>query len=123
MIIDANVFLRYILDDSEKLSPIASRIIESKEIELPTEVLAEIIYVLEKVYKVPRKTITKIFKMFLDKYNVSVNNPELIKQSLNKYSTSKLDLIDCILYAYKKVENREIMTFDKELSKELDKIV
>ncbi|TAL67147.1 MAG: type II toxin-antitoxin system VapC family toxin [Bacteroidetes bacterium] len=121
MIIDANVFLRYILDDSVKQSPIAANIIDNNEIHLPNEVLAEIVYVLEKVYKVPRKTIKKIFFDFLDKYKIIVPNPELIKQTLNKYSTTKLDFIDCILFGYSIVEKEKIITFDKELLKELEK--
>ena len=121
MIIDANVFLRYILDDSEKQSQIAADIIDNNEIHLPNEVLAEIVYVLEKVYKVQRKTIKKIFFDFLDKYKITVSNPELIKQTLNKYSTTKLDFIDCVLFGYSKVENEKIITFDKDLIKELEK--
>jgi predicted nucleic-acid-binding protein len=48
-IVDANFVLRYLLQDNEKLSNKAKDIIENNEIFIPTEVVAEIVYVLEKV--------------------------------------------------------------------------
>ncbi len=51
-IVDANIILRYLLDDHEMLSEEAAAIIENNKVLLPNEVIAEIVYVLEKVYEV-----------------------------------------------------------------------
>ena len=53
-LIDANVILRYLLEDHPQLSPEAKKVIESGTYTLP-EVLAEVVYVLKGVYKVERK--------------------------------------------------------------------
>ena len=50
-IVDANIVLRYLLNDSDDLSGQAAEILENNMIFLPNEVIAEIVYVLEKVYQ------------------------------------------------------------------------
>lgn len=57
-IVDANVVLRYLLKDHKTFYPKSKKIIEQKEVHIPTEVAAEIVYVLEKVYKVPKTKIS-----------------------------------------------------------------
>lgn len=56
-IVDANVVLRYLLNDTEPLAEIATEILENNEVFVPTEVVAENVYVLEEFYKVKRETI------------------------------------------------------------------
>lgn len=58
-IVDANVVLRYLLKDHEIFYPKSKQIIEQKQIYIPTEVVAEIVYVLEKVYEVPKSEISR----------------------------------------------------------------
>jgi predicted nucleic-acid-binding protein len=55
--IDANIVLRYILDDHEKLSQKAADIIEQQSVTLPIEAACEVVYVLQKVYSVDRQRI------------------------------------------------------------------
>jgi len=52
IIVDANIVLRYLLNDTENLSEKAADILENNNVFLLNEVIAEIVYVLEKVYKV-----------------------------------------------------------------------
>ncbi|MDZ7775731.1 MAG: PIN domain-containing protein [Bacteroidales bacterium] len=47
-IIDANIILRYLLNDHEGFSKKSVKIIEQMDIFLPFEVCAEVVYVLEK---------------------------------------------------------------------------
>ncbi|TZE80838.1 type II toxin-antitoxin system VapC family toxin, partial [Calorimonas adulescens] len=46
-IVDANIVLRYLLNDTEVLSEKAAQILENNEVFVPNEVIAEIVYVLE----------------------------------------------------------------------------
>lgn len=57
-IVDANVVLRYLLNDIEDQAIIATNYLEQQKVDIPTEVIAEIVYVLEKVYKINRKKIS-----------------------------------------------------------------
>lgn len=50
-IIDANIILRYLLKDNLELHQKSIDIIENQQLFLPNEIIAEIVYVLEKVYK------------------------------------------------------------------------
>jgi len=56
-VVDANIILRYLLDDHAKLSPKAAEILERQMVTLPIEVACEVVYVLQKVYVVDRKDI------------------------------------------------------------------
>ena len=51
ILIDANVILRYLLNDVEEMSKKSAEIINAGAFTLP-EVIAEVIYVLKSVYKV-----------------------------------------------------------------------
>ena len=48
--IDANVILRYVLDDHAELSPKAKRLIDENIVETPVEVLCEVVFVLSRTY-------------------------------------------------------------------------
>jgi len=58
-IVDANVILRYLLNDYTELFNSAVQIIENNDVFVPFEVAAEVVYVLEKVYHVPRPEISE----------------------------------------------------------------
>jgi len=49
-LVDANIILRYLLDDHAELSPKAAEILEQHTVTLPIEVACEVVYVLQKVY-------------------------------------------------------------------------
>lgn len=53
-IVDANIILRYLLQDAVQFLDQARDKIENHNIFIPNEVIAEVVYVLEKVYKVER---------------------------------------------------------------------
>ncbi|WP_200249274.1 hypothetical protein [Lamprobacter modestohalophilus] len=58
-LVDANVVLRYLLEDHAELSPRAAEILEQQQFTLPIEVACEVVYVLQKVYSVERDTISQ----------------------------------------------------------------
>lgn len=114
-IADANIILRYIMQDDPQSFKKASELIENNEIFILTEVLAEIVYVLEKFYKVERVQIKTGLLEFLENDTVSVENYDIVKTALEKYAEIKIDFVDCVLYAYSKINHAEILTFDKKL--------
>jgi len=56
--IDANVVLRYVLNDHPELSSKAREIIDQNMVEVPIEVLCEVVYVLAGYYNIDRKSIS-----------------------------------------------------------------
>jgi predicted nucleic-acid-binding protein len=73
-IVDANIVLRYLLNDAKDLSEKASDILENNEVFVPNEVIAEIVYVLEKVYKVENWEISRALMELFDYGNLQVND-------------------------------------------------
>jgi len=105
IIVDANIILRYLLNDTETLSDKAADILENNEVFVPNEVIAEVVYVLEKVYKVENKEISDSLIELFDYENLQVGDIELINEALRLYAERKLDFVDTLLYAYHKVRN------------------
>jgi predicted nucleic-acid-binding protein len=115
-IADANVVLRYLLNDSEDLSEKAAEILENNVIFLPNEVIAEIVYVLEKVYKVERKYINSALMELFEYGNLEVGDIGLIAESLKVFASRNLDFVDTLLYVYHKLGKHKVYTFDKKLN-------
>ena len=120
-IVDANIVLRYLLNDHEELSDEATIIIENNDLLLPNEVIAEIVYVLEKVYGVKNDEISNILLELFKYKNIVVSDLEVLEEAFSLFSRRRLDFVDTLLYAYNKVKRYEIYTFDKKLNKLLGK--
>ena len=114
-IVDANVVLRYLLNDIEDQAIIATNYLEQQKVNIPTEVIAEIVYVLEKVYKINRKKISSKLGSLILYPNIEIENKDVISESFKIYAQRKLDFVDSILCAYKTIRNVEILSFDKKI--------
>jgi len=118
-IIDANVVLRYLLADVPALFTRSEQILENEAVYLPFEVLAEVVYVLDKVYAVSRAEISAALTNLLKYPTVSTYNAEVVIFGLKTYSDSSLDIVDSLLCGYRSVQGAEIVSFDKQLNKRL----
>ena len=119
-LIDANVILRYLLRDNEELyaeaEEVFNDVMEGKaKILILESVIAEVVYVLQKIYDVNRKEISEILKELIELRGVKVHNKGQMLRALEIFSEKKLDFVDCILCAYGN-ENK-VITFDKGLKK------
>jgi predicted nucleic-acid-binding protein len=115
--IDANIILRYILNDHTELSPKAKGIIEQYSVEVTVEVLCEVVYVLTGYYKIDRKTVSTELENFIKQTQCIVPHQGVVLQAFKYFGETVLDFVDCILAGYAKVEKDEIHTFDKKLQK------
>ncbi|MBE6082480.1 MAG: type II toxin-antitoxin system VapC family toxin [Tissierellaceae bacterium] len=120
-IADANIVLRYLLNDTEELAKKATEILENNEVYIPNEIIAEIVYVLEKVYKVKNDEISNTLKNLFQYGNLKVIDLDVVEEALDIYGKKKFDFVDTLLYAYYKIKGYEIYTFDKKLNKLLKK--
>ena len=118
-IVDANIVLRYVLNDHPQLSQQAADILERQMVIVPMEVVCEVVFVLQKVYRVSRDEIRKKLCDLLDESLISVEKPDVLRQALQAYATSSLDLVDTLLWAYAVVEQQQVLTFDEQLRKYL----
>ncbi len=115
VILDANMILRYLLNDNAEMAEHAENLIENKTVEVTTEVIAEVVYVLKGVYQLERNEIVNVLISFLG--NVTCQSSEILHLALETFGKVNLDFVDCVLYAYNKIDGSEIATFDKKLIK------
>ena len=115
--VDANVLLRYVLKDHPELSSKAREIIDLNTVEIPVEVLAEVIYILTGYYEIDRQSASVELKHFFEQTQCILFNRGVVLQGLEYFGTTSLDFVDCILAGYAKVEKDEIYTFDNNLKK------
>ena len=113
VIFDTNMILRYLLNDNEEMKNTAIRYLIDDKVYVTIEVIAEVIYVLKGVYKMERSDIVSTLLNFLDL--VHCGKKDVLRLSLQTYSSNNLDFVDCVLYAYNIIDNSEIATFDKKL--------
>ena len=115
-IIDTNMIVRYLIHETEEEYELAKKCIDDGKVILP-EVLAETIYVLEGIYKIPRKEIYKSLIDLLE--DVDIENKEYYQDALAKYADSKLDYVDWLLWERNEKYKQKIYTFDRKLKNKL----
>jgi predicted nucleic acid-binding protein len=115
--IDANIILRYILNDHPELSAKAKKIIGENVVVTPVETLCEVVFVLTKVYAINRKEIAETLLDFYETTNCVLPHREAVKKGIVFFGEKNLDFVDCIFAGYYAVENTPVYTFDKDLEK------
>jgi len=117
LLIDANAILRYTLNDNHDMATKVRELISKSKLYVRYEVMAEVVYVLSKVYSLPRVEITDGIRIFLSCDNVETESKEVLDSALETFSTTKMDFVDCILLGFKRVYGYDVFTFDKKLNK------
>ena len=116
ILLDANYILRYLLKDNEEMFTIAKETINNNSCMVLNEVVAEVVYVLEKVYKVTKSDLVGAVSSFLLQSNiVMVSEKANVLLALNYYAEKNIDFVDGYLCALK--DEFEVKTFDKKLLK------
>ena len=112
----ANVILRYLLDDVPEMAEKANEIIKDGAYTTP-EILAEVLYVLIKVYKVEKREACSFVKSVLDE--LSVDEKAAVEYALDLHSAKTLDFVDCLIVARHNIHGVPVFCFEKKLMKEL----
>jgi predicted nucleic-acid-binding protein len=118
--IDANIIIRYLLKDNEEFYSLADKFFEEvfsgkKAAYILQSVLAELIYVFTKFYKINKKQVVEILEELLSSRNIKIQDKDIALKALYIFKTNNIDFVDCLLCAYS--EEMEIFSFDKKLNK------
>jgi len=121
-IIDANVILRWLLNDHPELSPRAAEFwdaVRGGECKafVPEAVLAECVYVLIKSIKVPRAEVSEVLQKLISMRGVTVGNRKAVLSALKLFGESNLSFVDTLVAAHAVSSGAAIMSFDQELLK------
>ena len=100
VMLDANMILRYLLNDNAEMAEKAEEYINTKTAVVTIEVVAEVIYVLKGVYDLDRDETVSTIKKLLPL--VSCQENDVVSLALDTYGERNLDFIDCVLFAYNK---------------------
>jgi predicted nucleic-acid-binding protein len=119
VIFDTNAILRYILRDNSQMANIVEEELSKNECLIPVEVVAEMVYVLSKVYQIERASIKEAIESVSDIDVHIIEHQGVVLFALEKYTYSKLDFVDCLLIGYSKIMGYDIFTFDKKLKNNL----
>lgn len=115
--LDANVVLRYLLNDIPEQSLKSKAVITNSASYVTDVVITEIIFVLERVIDMDRIEIVKLVKAFLGLPNL-ICNDYFLDQSIDLYGRKKtLSFVDCYAAIEAEVYGNSLVTFDKELIK------
>jgi predicted nucleic-acid-binding protein len=114
ILLDANYILRFLLKDNLEMYETSKECIVNEICIIQNEVLAEVVFVLLKVYQVEKPDIAKSLTDVLKYDNIIMEDKNSIVESLNIFKNKNLDFVDCILCA--KSNKYIIKTFDKKLN-------
>jgi predicted nucleic-acid-binding protein len=109
------------MNDNTELSLKAKDIIDQNIVEVPVEVLCEVVYVLNGYYKIDRQNVSSKLKQFFELTQCTLTNRDVVLKGLEYFGKYKLDFVDCLLAGYAHIEKNEIFTFDDELKKIIEK--
>ena len=111
------------LSDNLDMATKVNEIITSNRVMVRYEVVAEVVYVLEGVYSLPRSKVKDSINTFLSVPNVETESKSVLLLALESYADKNIDFVDCLLYAFKALQGYDVFTFDKKLNKLLNTIV
>lgn len=117
--LDTNALLRLALGDIREQAIIVKNLLEnSAQMEVADAAIFEMVFVMEKLYKISREQIAKNVLTIIRHKKVNCNRG-LFELTFPMYiEHSKLSIVDCALTQYATLNNTTpLFTFDKELAK------
>jgi predicted nucleic-acid-binding protein len=122
LLIDTNIILRYLLNDSDEFSQKAKDIMLNNDTLIVTQVIAEVIYVLKGVYASTKQEIVDGLLSIRSIDSVQLENDEIVVFSLNLFLETNLDFVDALLISYQRFTGGKVATFDKKLLSKLSEL-
>jgi uncharacterized protein len=121
-LIDSNVFLRYLTwDDPEKAErckELFKRLEFGIEAAILSEItLAEVIWTLQKFFKLEKSSIRDILKPILNFKGLKVQNREIILKALDTYANHNVGFPDAYISELSKMLKAKVYSYDKDLSR------
>jgi predicted nucleic acid-binding protein len=98
--VDTNILVRHLTGDPPELAARATRYLgAADELLLPDLILAEVAYVLESFYEVPRAQVATTLRAVLAYPAIRVLDADLLQRAVEVYEIDRLDFADAYLVA------------------------
>lgn len=121
-LIDTNVILRYLIGDTPEKAERSALLMErfekdEEKVEVLDVVVAEVIWTLEKFYKVPRKEIAEKLGMLLSFKGIKAFNKSILIRALDTHERKSIDFVNALLASYAEDRHVPVYSFDEDLRK------
>ncbi|PIP84481.1 MAG: PIN domain nuclease [Elusimicrobia bacterium CG_4_9_14_3_um_filter_62_55] len=118
---DANIFLRWLLDDdhakAEQVATLFKRAEEGKvEVRAADLTLAEVVWVLGSFYELKPDAIADLLEPLLDS-PVQFENRDRLMVAMELFRAHKASFGDCYLAAFAREKGAEIASYDRDFDK------
>jgi predicted nucleic-acid-binding protein len=116
--LDTNVLVRYLTHDDPAQTALANKVMDSLTPEAPgflsTVVIAEVIWVLESLYRFSKLETIQTLDTLLRSKELIVERAEIVGQALANFKTSHSDFADCLIERTGHAAGcRHTVTFDR----------
>ncbi len=124
-ILDANVILRFLMQDNPKHGAAATALFkkaEQDEVEvyLSDTIVAEVTFVMEKVYRRQRTEIADALLDLIQNPGVTLQSPTLLTDALLRYRAHAVDFPDALVAAMAAAKGIPAISFDKDFDRFTD---
>ncbi len=117
--IDTNVLIRHLTGDPPEQAERASRHLgEADELLLVDLVVAEVVYVLESFYEVPRTRVAELVRSIIGFPAMAVLDAPLLLRAVEVYEVDRLDFAEAYLVASaERAGVRVVASFDRSIDR------
>lgn len=117
--LDTNVVIRHLTGDPPEQARRATAFLaEAEELVLADLVLAEIVYVLESFYELPRLKVAPLARAVLGFGPVVVGDPDLLHRAVEIYEVDRIDFAEAYLVACAERDGAAVVaSFDRSIDR------
>lgn len=122
IIVDTNVLLRYLVDDTSILGKKANDFINNAQkhkyiIKLNELIVAECLWVLISHYKYSKENAVTALRSLILHEEFKIKDKILINESLNFFLENNISFVDSYLYCQSQNTGLDLITFDEKLAR------
>lgn len=122
LILDANVLVRFLVQDVPQQAKAARKLVEQAEsgallLVVDPMIIAETVYVLTSFYKKPREDVAVALLAFVQSDGVAVGEESRLVDALRRFQRTSVDFADAWLAASAAETHREVASFDRDLDR------
>ena len=117
--VDTNVLIRHLTGDPPGQAAQATRLLsQAGQLLLPDLIVAEVVYVLESFYEVPRTRVAELVRAVIAFPAIEVADEPALLRAVEVYEVHRLDFADAYLVAQAEISGvNAVASFDKAIER------
>ena len=117
--VDTNVLIRHLTGDPPGQAAQATRLLsQAGQLLLPDLIVAEVVYVLESFYEVPRTRVAELVRAVIAFPAIEVADEPALLRAVEVYEVHRLDFADAYLVAEAEISGvNAVASFDKAIER------